>query len=61
MATISIPYMSAPGSISKILEKIKNASTPENFNSDFLSTKLGFKGGNIQNIYFLGKKMWPFE
>ena len=56
MATISIPYMSAPGSISKILEKIKNASTPENFNSDFLSTKLGFKGGNYRTFISWAKK-----
>jgi hypothetical protein len=47
MAQINIPYMSAPGSITKILDKIKEAGTPENFNADFLSTKLGFKGGEI--------------
>jgi hypothetical protein len=50
MAQINIPYMSAPGSITKILEKIKEAGTPENFNGDFLSTKLGFKGGNYRTF-----------
>jgi len=57
MATISIPYMSAPGSIARILEKIKEAGTPENFNADFLSTKLGFKGGNYRTFISWAKKM----
>ncbi|MCC2638274.1 MAG: hypothetical protein K0Q68_1993 [Moraxellaceae bacterium] len=56
MAQINIPYMSAPGSIPKILEKIKEAGTPENFNSDFLSTKLGFKGGNYRTFISWAKK-----
>lgn len=41
-----IPYVTAAGSIAKILEKIKEASTPETFSQDFLRTKLGFNGGN---------------
>ncbi|MCE5264931.1 MAG: DUF5343 domain-containing protein [Deltaproteobacteria bacterium] len=56
MSQISIPYMSAPGSITKILEKIKEAGTPENFNADFLSTKLGFKGGNYRTFISWAKK-----
>lgn len=56
MAQINIPYMSAPGSIVKILEKIKEAGTPENFNADFLSTKLGFKGGNYRTFISWAKK-----
>ncbi|MGD0036285.1 MAG: DUF5343 domain-containing protein [Bacteroidota bacterium] len=56
MAQINIPYMSAPGSIAKILEKIKDAGTPENFNPDFLSTKLGFKGGNYRTFISWAKK-----
>jgi hypothetical protein len=56
MAQINIPYMSAPGSIAKILEKIKDAGTPENFNGDFLSTKLGFKGGNYRTFISWAKK-----
>ena len=56
MAQINIPYMTAPGSIIKILEKIKGAGTPENFNSDFLSTKLGFKGGNYRTFISWAKK-----
>lgn len=56
MAQVSIPYMSVPGSIGKILEKIKEAGTPDNFNADFLSTKLGFKGGNYRTFISWAKK-----
>lgn len=55
MAT-EIPYMSAPGSIVKILEKIKDAQTPESFSGDFLTTKLGFKGGNYLTFISWAKK-----
>lgn len=57
MASNNIPYMAAPGSIPKILEKIKEAGTPENFNPDFLSTKLGFKGGNYRTFISWAKKI----
>jgi hypothetical protein len=56
MTTNNVPYMSAPGSMVKILEKIKEAGTPENFNADFLSTKLGFKGGNYRTFISWAKK-----
>lgn len=51
-----IPYMSAPGSIVKILEKIKEASAPEIFSQDFLKTKLGFNGGNYLTFISWAKK-----
>ena len=51
-----IPYMNAPGSIGKILEKIKEASTPEIFSQDFLKTKLGFNGGNYLTFIPWAKK-----
>jgi hypothetical protein len=56
MASIKIPYMTVPGSLTKILEKIKEAGTPDNFNQDFLSTKLGFKGGNYRTFISWAKK-----
>jgi hypothetical protein len=56
MPSIDIPYMPNGGSIGKILEKIKTAGTPENFNSDFLGTKLGFKGGNNRMFIPWSKK-----
>ncbi|MFA5995950.1 MAG: DUF5343 domain-containing protein [Patescibacteria group bacterium] len=54
--TQNIPYMPTPGSITKILEKIKQAETPINFNPDFLGTKLGFKGGNNRMFISWAKK-----
>lgn len=51
-----IPYMSAPGSIGKILEKIKDAATPDIFSQEFLKTKLGFKGGNYLTFISWAKK-----
>lgn len=57
MSKNPIPYMSAPGAVTKILEKIKTAGTPTTFNADFLSTKLGFKGGNYRTFISWAKKM----
>jgi len=51
-----IPYVPVAGSIVKILEKIKEAQTPESFSQDFLSTKLGFKGGSYQPFIPWAKK-----
>ena len=48
--------MSSPGSIVRILEKIKEAETPSTFNPDFLGTKLGFKGGNNRTFISWAKK-----
>lgn len=57
MATHAIPYMTVPGTLAKILEKIKTAATPENFNHDFLSNTLGFKGGNYRTFIPWAKKI----
>jgi len=35
-----LPYLSYPGCIPRILNKIKEAQTPERFTYDFLETKL---------------------
>lgn len=51
-----IPYLVAAGSIPKILEKIKEAATPEIFSQDFLKTKLGFNGGNYLSFIPWAKK-----
>jgi hypothetical protein len=55
--TTKLPYVVQPGSVSKILDKVKQAQTPERFTSDFLSTKLGFKGGNYRQFIPLAKKL----
>lgn len=54
--TIPVPYMFAYGTISKVLERIQSASTPERFTQDFLSTKLNMKGGSPRPIIPFLKK-----
>lgn len=39
------PFMNAYGNVPKILNKMKNAKTPDKFTLDYLGTILGFKGG----------------
>lgn len=41
----------------KILEKVKEAKTPDRFTQDFLETKLGFKGGNYRQFIPYAKKL----
>lgn len=45
-----LPYVTGYGVITKALEKIKAAATPSRFTQDFLSTKLGFKGGSARPV-----------
>lgn len=53
----NIPYVNQPGSIIKVLEKIKEARVPDRVTSDFLETKLGCKGGAYKQFIPLGKKL----
>ncbi|WP_205314233.1 DUF5343 domain-containing protein [Pedobacter namyangjuensis] len=55
MAT-NLPFMVSYGTLTKILNKICEASIPENFNGDFLGTKLGFPGGNQKAFIPWAKK-----
>jgi hypothetical protein len=52
-----LPYVVQPGSMVKILEKIRDAKTPDRFTHDFLETKLGFRGGGYQQFIPLAKKL----
>lgn len=52
----NLPYLMTPGTLTKILTKICDASVPENFNNDFLGTKLGFPGGNQRMFISWAKK-----
>jgi Family of unknown function (DUF5343) len=52
-----LPYVNQPGSMVKILDKIRSAKTPDRFTHDFLETKLGFKGGNYRQFIPLAKKL----
>lgn len=55
--TNSLPYVSQPSVITKILDKIKEARTPDRFTQDLLKTKLGYKGGNAMQFIPLAKKI----
>ncbi len=55
--TSRLPYVNQPGSMVKILEKIRSAKTPDRLTHDFLETKLGFRGGNYRQFIPLAKKL----
>jgi len=55
-ASVLLPYMVSSGTLPKILNKIITAAVPENFNADFLGTKLGFPGGNQRAFISWAKK-----
>jgi Family of unknown function (DUF5343) len=57
MATNNLPYVTVPGTVTRFLEKIKTAATPEVFNHDFLANTLGFKGGNYRTFIPWAKKI----
>lgn len=45
MASVSLPYLVAPGSLKTGLERIQSAATPDRVSKDFIATKLQVKGG----------------
>jgi hypothetical protein len=51
------PYMNAYGNVTKILNKIKEAKTPERFSLDYLETVLGFSGGSARPFVSLAKRI----
>src|SRR5438132_4614622 len=55
--TTKLPYVAQPGAIKKIFDKAKEAKTPDRFTTDFLDTKLGFRGGNSRQFIPLAKKL----
>jgi hypothetical protein len=50
MAESKLPYMNAYGNITKGMEKIKGAETPERFSQDFLADTLGMTGGGARPL-----------
>ena len=50
MADHNIPYVAAYGNITKALQAIQKAQTPDRFTQDFLATKLGLKGGSARVV-----------
>jgi len=45
-----VPYLFASGAITRTLDKVISAATPGRFTQDFLSTKLGIKGGSARPV-----------
>jgi hypothetical protein len=51
------PFMNAHGLVTKIFDKIIEASQPDRFTVDFLATKLGYESGSARPIIPLLKKL----
>jgi len=51
------PYLASPGTVTKALEKIKAAATPDRFTTDFVHTVLGIKGGTGNALIPFFKRM----
>jgi hypothetical protein len=49
--------MNAYGNVTKILNKIKEAKTPDRFSQDYLETVLGFSGGSARPFVSLAKRI----
>jgi hypothetical protein len=68
MAEQQLPYLQAYGNITRALDKIIEAQTPERFTQDYLGTKLGLTGGGARPVIpylkrtgFLGTDGAPTE
>jgi hypothetical protein len=46
----SLPYLNATGNITKVLNKIQEAETPQRFSHDFLATTLQMPGGSARPV-----------
>lgn len=57
MAAKNPPYITSTGLVSKILDKIKVAATPDRFTQDYLATELGFGGGSARAFIPLAKRI----
>lgn len=51
-----MPYIAAYGNITRTLQGIQKAQTPDRFTLDFLSAKLGLKGGSARPVIPFLKK-----
>lgn len=61
MAAEYPPFMNGYGTAAKILNKVKEAQTPDRFTQDFLSTKLGFPGGTAKAFIPMAKRIGFIE
>lgn len=55
--SVALPYVNSYGLIEKVLQKIKEAQTPERFTQDYLGTNLGMTGGSAMSLIPLLKKI----
>jgi hypothetical protein len=53
----TLPYVLAPKKLIELLEKIKEAATPEKVTKDFLTTKIGLAKGTAQNLLPMLKRL----
>jgi hypothetical protein len=51
------PFMNGSGYLTKILDKVKTAKTPDRFTQDYLATKLGFPGGSPKAFIPFAKRL----
>jgi hypothetical protein len=51
------PFLNATGLVTKILDKIIEASQPERFTQDYLATKLGYDSGSARPMIPLLKRL----
>lgn len=63
-----MPYVASYGMITKVLEAVKRASTPDRFTYEFLADTIGMKGGSpkalvpyLKRIGFLGSDGVPTD
>lgn len=56
MAETALPYVLNIGTLKKALDKIKEASTPDRFTTDYLSEMIGMRGGSARPIIPFLKK-----
>lgn len=53
----TLPYLTSPGSLTKLLDKIKSAPTPTKFSLEYLNNTLNMKGGTANSLVPFLKKM----
>ena len=53
----NLPYVLTVAALEKLLDKIQTASVPDKFSQDFVTTKLGIKGGSGRALIPFMKKM----
>lgn len=50
MPDTTVPYVTAYGNVTKVLERIRSAQTPPRFSQDFLATTLNLTGGSARPL-----------